>query len=82
MSEGAVLGLVALTLALIAASLFRLAAVLDSAELTLRRLVAGVWAARRAVDAARELATAVERDATTGRAALDRLEQLKRPGRS
>ena len=49
MSEGAVLGLVALTLALIVAGLFRLFAVLDSSELTLRRLVAEVWAARRAV---------------------------------
>jgi hypothetical protein len=78
MSDGAVLGLVALTLALIVAGLFRLAAVLDSAELTLRRLVAGVWAARRDVAAAGELAAAVERDAARGQAALDRLEALKR----
>ena len=77
MSDGAVLGLVALALALIVAGLFRLAAVLDSAELTLRRLVAGVWAARRAVAAAGELAAAVERDAASGQAALDRLQALK-----
>ena len=81
MSDGVVLGLVALTLALIVAGLFRLFAVLDSAELTLRRLVAGVWAARRAVAAAGELAAAVERDASRGQAGLDRLEALKR-GRS
>ena len=81
MSDGVVLGLVALTLALIVAGLFRLFAVLDSAELTLRRLVAEVWAARRAVATAGELAAAVERDAASGQAALDRLEALKR-GRS
>jgi hypothetical protein len=81
MSDGAVLGLVALTLALIVAGLFRLAAVLDAAELALRRLVAGVWAARRAVAEAGELAAAVERDAVSGQAALDRLAALKR-GRS
>jgi len=78
MTTGAVLGLVALVLALIIAGLFRLVAVLDSAELTLRRLVAGVRAARRAVAAAGELAAAVERDATVGQAALDRLDELKR----
>ena len=81
MSDGAVLGLVALTLAVIIAGLFRLAAVLDSAELTLRRLVAGVWSARRAVATAGELAAAVERDAASGQAALDRLAGLKRRSR-
>jgi hypothetical protein len=81
LSDGAVLGLVALTLALIIAGLFRLAAVLDDAELALRRLVAGVWAARRAVAAAGELGAAIERDAASGQAALDRLAALKR-GRS
>lgn len=83
MSDGAVLGLVALTLAIVIAGLFRLVAALDSAELALRRLVAGVWSARRAVAAAAELATAVERDATQGRAELDRLQTLSRsrPGR-
>jgi hypothetical protein len=78
MSTGAVLTVVALVLALIIAGLFRLLVVLDSAELTLRRLVAGVWAARKAVEAAAEVAAAVERDATSGQAALDRLEELKR----
>jgi hypothetical protein len=77
-STGAVLGLVALVLALVVTSLFRLVTVLDSAELTLRRLVAGVRAARKTVEAAGELAAAVERDATSGQAALDRLEDLKR----
>ena len=81
MSDGVVIGVVTLTLALIVAGLFRLAAVLDSAELTLRRLAAGVWTARRAVAAAGELAAAVERDAVSGHAALNRLEALKR-GRS
>jgi hypothetical protein len=78
MSTGAVLTVVALILALLIAGLFRLVAVLDSAELTLRRLVAGVRAARKAVEAAGELAAAVERDATSGQAALDRLDALKR----
>jgi hypothetical protein len=77
-SNGALLALVALALALVIAGLFRLVAVLDSAELTLRRLVAGVRAARRAVEAAGELAAAVEHDATSGQAALARLEALKR----
>jgi hypothetical protein len=77
-SEGAVLTVVAVALAVVIAGLFRLLAVLDSAELTLRRLVAGVWAARRAVERASELAVAVERDAADGRAALDRLDELKR----
>ena len=81
MSDGAVLGLVALTLALIIAGLFRLATTLDNAELALRRLVAGVWAARRAVAEAGELAAAVERDAASGQVALNRLAALKR-GRS
>jgi hypothetical protein len=76
-SSGALLTLVALALALVIAGLFRLVAVLDSAELTLRRLVAGVRAARRAVEAASELAAAVEEDATRGQAALDRLAVLK-----
>jgi hypothetical protein len=77
MGSGAVLTVVALILAVVIAGLFRLVAVLDSAELTLRRLVADVRAARKAVDAAGALAAAVERDATQGRAALDRLEALK-----
>ena len=78
MTEGAVLTVVAVTLAVVIAGLFRLVVVLDSAELTLRRLVAGVWAARRAVERAAELAMAVERDAAGGRAAIDRLGELKR----
>jgi hypothetical protein len=78
-TDGAVLGLVAVALAVIVAVLFRLVAALDSAELTLRRLVAGVWSARRTVEAAAELAAVVERDAARGRAELDRLQSLKRP---
>jgi hypothetical protein len=78
MSTGAVLGVLALVLALVIAGLFRLVAVLDSAELTLRRLAAAIRATRRTVGAAGELAAAVERDATQGQAALDRLDDLKR----
>ena len=79
MSSGAVLTVVAVVLAVLIAGLFRLLAVLDSAELGLRRVAADVRAARKAVDAAGDLAAEVERDATLGRAALDRLDALKRP---
>ena len=84
MSSGAVLTLVAVTLAIVIALLFRLVGVLDSAELTLRRLVAEIRSTRKTVGAAGELAAAVERDAARGQAALDRLEDLKRgrPDRS
>jgi hypothetical protein len=78
MSTGAALGVLALALAVVIAGLFRLLSVLDSAELTLRRLVAETRATRKSVGAAGELAAAVERDATQGHAALDRLEDLKR----
>jgi hypothetical protein len=78
-SSGAVLTVVAVALAVLIAGLFRLLAVLDSAELGLRRLAADVRAARKAVGVAGDLAAEVERDATLGRAALDRLEGLKRP---
>jgi len=78
MSTGVVLTAVALALALVIAGLFRLLGVLDSAELTLRRLVADIRATRKDVDTAGELAAAVERDAAHGQAALDRLEDLKR----
>ena len=77
-SGGAVLTVAALALGRVILGLFRLVGVLDSAELTLRRLVAGVRAARKEVDAAGELATAVERDAARGQAALERLDDLKR----
>ena len=77
MSSGAVLTVVALSLALVILGLFRLVGVLDSAELSLRRLVAGVRAARKDVGAAGELAAAIERDAARGQAALDRLEDIK-----
>ena len=70
MRAGAVLTVVALILALIIAGLFRLVSVLDSAELTLRRLVGEVRATGKAVKAAGDLAAAVERDAASGRAAL------------
>ena len=79
MSTGVVLTVVAVALALIVAGLFRLLGVLDSAELTLRRLVAEIRATRKDVAAAGELAAAVERDAVKGRADLQRLEDLKRP---
>ena len=78
MSSAAVLTVVAVILAVLIAGLFRLVAVLDSAELALRRLAGEVRAARRAVDTAGALAAAVERDAAEGRAGLDRLEALKR----
>jgi len=78
MSTGVVLTAVAVVLALVIAGLFRLLGVLDSAELTLRRLVADIRATRKDVDTAGELAAAVERDAAHGQAALDRLEDLKR----
>lgn len=77
MTNGAVLAVVALLLAVMIAGLFRLVAVLDSAEMTLRRLVAGVRGARRAVEGATELAAAVERDTAGGQAAFDRLHELK-----
>jgi len=78
-SSGAVLTVVAVVLTVLIAGLFRLLAVLDSAELGLRRLAADVRAARKAVGAASDLVAEVERDATLGRAALDRLEALKQP---
>lgn len=79
MSDGTVLAVVALTLVAIAAGLFRVVALLDSAEMALRRLVAGVWSARRAIETAGELADDVERNARLGRAELERLHALRRP---
>jgi hypothetical protein len=79
-SSGAVLTLVALGLALVILGLFRLLRALDSAELALRRLAAGVRATRKDLRVASELAASVERDAVRGQAGLDRLEQLKRGG--
>jgi hypothetical protein len=78
MSDGAVLTVVSLVLAVIIAGLFRLVSVLDAAEMTLRRLGGDVRAARKAVDAVGELVASVERDAAEGQAAFDRLEQIKR----
>jgi hypothetical protein len=78
MSSGALLAVVAVVLAVVIAWLFHLVAVLDSAELALRRLAGDVRAARKGLAAAGELAAAVERDAERGRAAFDRLETLKR----
>ena len=78
MSNGAVLTVVAVALALVIFGLVRLLRVLDSAELPLRRLAAGVRSSRKDVAAASELAAAVERDAARGRAALDRLEDIKK----
>jgi hypothetical protein len=80
MSPGPVLTVVAVVLAVLIALLFRLVAVLDSAELALRRLAGDLRAARKGVAAAGDLAAAVERDAERGRAAFDRLESLKRRG--
>lgn len=86
MSSGAVLTMVALGLALVILGLFRLLRALDSAELTLRRLAAGVRSTRKDVSAAGELAASIERYTARGRAALGRLEDLKRgrpgPGES
>jgi hypothetical protein len=78
MSNGAVLTVVALVLALVIAGLFRLVAVLDSTELALRRVAGEVRGARKTMATAGELAAAVERDAASGQAALDRLGELKK----
>ncbi|MEW6475175.1 MAG: hypothetical protein AB1679_23210 [Actinomycetota bacterium] len=82
MSSVTVLTIVAVALAVVIALLFRLVSVLDSAELSLRRLAADVRAARKAVLEAGDLAAAVERDAGRGEAALRRLEELKRGRRN
>ena len=81
MSSGAVLTVVAVVLAVVIALLFRLVSVLDSAELSMRRLAADVRATRKAVDEAGDLAAAVERDAGRSRAALLRLEAITGHGR-
>jgi hypothetical protein len=81
-SSVTVLTIVAVALAVVIALLFRLVSVLDSAELSLRRLAADVRAARKAVLEAGDLAAAVERDAGRGEAALRRLEELKRGRRN
>lgn len=78
MNSGAVLTMVAVALALVILGLFRLLRALDSAELTLRRLAAGIRATRKDLRAAGELAASLERDAARGHAALGRLEDLKR----
>jgi len=77
-SSAVVLTMVAVGLALVILGLFRLLSALDSAELTLRRLAAGVRATRKDLRVASELAGSVERDAVRGQAAFDRLEDLKR----
>jgi hypothetical protein len=77
-TSGAVLTAVAVVLAVLIALLLRIVAVLDSAELALRRLAGDLRAARKGVATAGELAAAVERDAERGRAAFDRLATLKR----
>ena len=78
MSGGAVLTMVAVALALVILGLLRLLRALDSAELTLRRLAAGIRTTRKDLRVASELAAAVERDAVRGQAGLDRLDDLKR----
>ncbi len=78
MSSGAVLTMVAVALALVILGLLRLLRALDSAELTLRRLAAGIRATRKDLRVAGELAASVERDAVRGQAGLDRLDDLKR----
>ena len=78
MSSGAVLTMVAVALALVILGLLRLLRALDSAELTLRRLAAGVRTTHKDLRVASELAAAVERDAVRGQAGLDRLDDLKR----
>jgi len=82
MSRDAVLTMVAVALALVILGLFRLLRALDSAELTLRRLAAGIRAARKDLRVAGGLAASVERDAVRGRAGLNRLQQLKQGGRT
>jgi hypothetical protein len=77
-SSGAVLTMVAVALALVILGLIRLLRALDSAELTLRRLAAGIRTTRKDLRVASELAAAVERDAVRGQAGLDRLDDLKR----
>lgn len=81
MSSAAVLTIVAVVLALVILGLFRLRRALDSAELPLRRLAAGIRTTRKDLRVAAELAAAVERDAARGQAALDHLEHIKRGGR-
>ena len=78
MSSGAVLTLVAVALALVILGLLRLLRALDSAELTLRRLAAGIRTTRKDLHVASELAASVERDAVRGQAGLNRLDDLKR----
>jgi hypothetical protein len=78
MSSGAVLTAVALSVALVILGLFLLRRVLDSAELTLRRLAAGIRDTRKHIAAASKLAAAVKRDSVRSQAALGRLEDLKR----
>lgn len=80
MTTGVALTLLAVALALLIGGLFRLVAVLDSAELGLRQLVAELRAARKTVAAAGALVAAVERDVTGGQAGLGRLDELKRGG--
>jgi hypothetical protein len=73
-SDGAVLTVVAVVLAIVVALLFRLLRVLDSAELSLRRLAADARATRKAVVEAGELASAVDRDAGLTQVALLHLQ--------
>jgi hypothetical protein len=80
-SSAAVLTVVAVVLALVVLGLFRLQRALDSTELSLRRLAAGIRATRKDLRVAGQLAAAVERDAANGQASLDRLEELKRRDR-
>jgi len=77
-SDAGVLTVVAVVLAIAIGGLFRLRGLLDTAELTLRRLAADVRATRKDMATAGELAAAVERDAGRSQAALDRLRQLRR----
>ena len=81
MSSGAVLTVVAVVLASVIALLFRLVSVLDSAELSMRRLAADVRATRKAMVEAEDLAAAVERDAGLSQEALERLAALNRETR-
>jgi hypothetical protein len=76
-SSGTVLTGVAVVLAVAVALLWRLVRVLDSAELSLRRLAADSRVARKAIVEAGELAAAVERDAGRSQEAILHLEDLK-----
>lgn len=80
--DAAIFALVAVAVGLVFLALVmaRAVAVLDETEATLRALVSGVRAARRAVRGIALLSGEVGAHAGAGEAALGRLEELKAPG--